>query len=94
MLSFEIPSYSTKYEQIYCIPPFPPKKHKFPSSSLVCMNVIYIYIESDYGTLQSTEALCVLRSIFNFKSEIIDPEATLCYNVFVRAPMIIPQLIT
>jgi hypothetical protein len=35
---------------------------------------IYIYREreSDYGALQSTEALCILRFIFNFKLEIID----------------------
>jgi hypothetical protein len=32
----------------------------------------YIYIESDYGTLQSTRALCALRSIFNFKLEMIN----------------------
>jgi hypothetical protein len=31
-----------------------------------------IYIESDYGALQSTRVLCTLRSIFHFKSEIID----------------------
>jgi hypothetical protein len=34
---------------------------------------VYIYIyESDYGALQSTEALCALRSIINFKSEMTD----------------------
>jgi hypothetical protein len=35
---------------------------------------IYINIEreSDYGALQSAEALCVLRSIFNFKSKMFD----------------------
>jgi hypothetical protein len=37
----------------------------------------YIYREREreigYGALQSTKALCALRSIFNFKSEIIDP---------------------
>jgi hypothetical protein len=33
---------------------------------------IYIYIESDYDALQSTETLCALHSIFNFKSEMID----------------------
>jgi hypothetical protein len=43
---------------------------------LICYVCVYIYIyrerESDYGVLQSTETLCVLHSIFNFKSEIID----------------------
>jgi hypothetical protein len=34
---------------------------------------IYIYIELGYGALQSTGVLCVLRSIMNFKSEMIDP---------------------
>jgi hypothetical protein len=34
---------------------------------------IYIYIELGYDALQSTKALCVLRSIFNFKSKMIDP---------------------
>jgi hypothetical protein len=28
--------------------------------------------ESDYGVFQSTESLCAMRSIFYFKSEIID----------------------
>jgi hypothetical protein len=36
---------------------------------------IYIYIELGYGALQSTSALCALRSIINFKSEMIDPNA-------------------
>jgi hypothetical protein len=30
--------------------------------------------------LQSTEALCALRSIFNFKSEIIDPNYSIWYS--------------
>jgi hypothetical protein len=34
--------------------------------------VIYIYIELGYGALQSTRTLCALRSIINFKSEMID----------------------
>jgi hypothetical protein len=42
---------------------------------------IYIYIERerefDYGALQSTDALYALRSIFNFKSEIIDPNSSI-----------------
>jgi hypothetical protein len=45
------------------------------------VSLIYIYRErereSDYGTLQSTEALCALSSIFNFKSEIIDPNRSI-----------------
>jgi hypothetical protein len=32
----------------------------------------HIYIELDYGPLQNTRALCVLRYIINFKSEMID----------------------
>jgi hypothetical protein len=45
--------------------------------------MIYIYIEgerereSDYGTLQSIEVLHALRSIFNFKLEIIDPNRSI-----------------
>jgi vacuolar protein sorting-associated protein 72 len=35
-----------------------------------CFSIyIYIYIELGYGALQSTRALCALRSIINFKSE-------------------------
>jgi hypothetical protein len=43
--------------------------------------VNYIYIErereSDYSALQITEVLCALRSIFNFNSEIIDPNRSI-----------------
>jgi hypothetical protein len=38
---------------------------------------IYIYIELGYGALQSTKTLCTLRSIFHFKSEIIDPNRSI-----------------
>jgi hypothetical protein len=38
---------------------------------------IYIYIELGYGVLQSTKVLCALRSIFNFKSEMIDPNRSI-----------------
>jgi hypothetical protein len=33
---------------------------------------IYIYIILGYNVLQSTRALCALRSIINFMSEMID----------------------
>jgi hypothetical protein len=46
---------------------------------------IYIYIERErerqrelgYDALQSTKTLCVLRSIFNFKLEMIDPNRSI-----------------
>jgi hypothetical protein len=43
------------------------------------LNKEYIYIqrESDYDALQSIEHLCVLRYIFNFKLEIIDPNRSI-----------------
>jgi hypothetical protein len=34
---------------------------------------IYIERELGYGALQITRALCTLRSIINFKLEMIDP---------------------
>jgi hypothetical protein len=47
-------------------------------------NCIYIYIyitdlylELGNGTLQSTKALCALRSIFNFKLEMNDPNRSI-----------------
>jgi hypothetical protein len=42
------------------------------ANSLFDSMYIYKERESNYGVLQSTEALCVFRSIFNFKSKIID----------------------
>jgi hypothetical protein len=33
--------------------------------------------ELNYGALQSTRALCALRSIFHFKSEMIDPNRSI-----------------
>jgi hypothetical protein len=38
------------------------------------LNVNIMYIELGYDALQSTRALCALRSIINFKLEIIDPK--------------------
>jgi hypothetical protein len=38
---------------------------------------VYIYIELDYGILQRTKALCDLRAIINFKSELIDPNRSI-----------------
>jgi hypothetical protein len=39
--------------------------------------VSYTYIELGYGALQSTKALCVLRYIIKFKSEMIDPNCSI-----------------
>jgi hypothetical protein len=36
-----------------------------------------IYIELGYGALQNTRALCALRSIINFKLEMIDPNRSI-----------------
>jgi hypothetical protein len=38
---------------------------------------LYIYIELDYGALKSIRALCDLRSIINFKSEMINPNRSI-----------------
>jgi hypothetical protein len=38
---------------------------------------IYRERELGYDVLQSTKALCALRSIFNFKSEMIDPSRSI-----------------
>jgi hypothetical protein len=40
--------------------------------SFLSYRFYFFYIELGYGALQNTKALCALRSIFNFKSEMID----------------------
>jgi hypothetical protein len=45
----------------------------------ILIGILKIYIERElgYGVLQSTKTLCALRSIFNFKSEMIDPSRSI-----------------
>jgi hypothetical protein len=53
-------------------------KIKFENEShLSLKKVKKIYIELDYGALQSTKVLCTLHSIFNYKSEMIDPSRSI-----------------
>jgi hypothetical protein len=41
------------------------------------LHTYHMICESDYGALQNTEVLCALRSIFNFKSKMIDPNRSI-----------------
>jgi hypothetical protein len=50
-----------------------------PSNSYM---LYIIYIELGYGVLQITKVLCALRSIINFKSEMIDSNAQ--FNIQIK----------
>jgi hypothetical protein len=39
--------------------------------------ILLLFNELGYGVLQNTIALCALRSIINFKSEMIDPNCSI-----------------
>jgi hypothetical protein len=58
--------------------PFQLLKYSVQVDDEVSTIYIYIYIyKLGYGALQSTRALCVLCSIFHFKSEMIDPNRSI-----------------